>query len=103
MENILKPLVEFTFSFSWWILISNLIFDVLIFINENVSYTKIIQEKNYVTVENHQPVVLFKFAMYKMLFFKCRCALFMKCDEGQLSNDITVNTHCDVTMGSDIV
>ncbi len=24
---------------------------------------------------------------------------FMKCDEGQWSNDITVNTHCDVTVG----
>ncbi len=24
---------------------------------------------------------------------------FMKCDEGQWSNDVTVNTHCDVTMG----
>ncbi len=22
----------------------------------------------------------------------------MKCDEGQWSNDVTVNTHCDVTM-----
>ncbi len=29
-------------------------------------YTKCIQETNYVTVENLQPVVLFKFAMYKM-------------------------------------
>ncbi len=35
-------------------------------------YTKHIQETNYVTVENHQPVVLFKFAMNKMLFYKCR-------------------------------
>ncbi len=26
-------------------------------------------------------------------------APFMKCDEGQWSNDVTVNTHCDVTMG----
>ncbi len=31
-------------------------------------YTKCIQETNYVTVENHLPVVLFKFAIYKMLF-----------------------------------
>ncbi len=35
-------------------------------------YTKRIQETNYVTVENHQPPVLFKFATYKMLFCKCR-------------------------------
>ncbi len=27
-------------------------------------------------------------------------APFMKCDEGQWSNDVTENTHCDVTMGS---
>ncbi len=33
-------------------------------------YTKSIQETNNVTFENHQPVLLFKFAMYKMLF--CR-------------------------------
>ncbi len=26
-------------------------------------------------------------------------APFIKCDEGQWSNDVTVNTHCDVTMG----
>ncbi len=26
-------------------------------------------------------------------------APFMKCDEGQWSNDVTVNTHCDGTMG----
>ncbi len=26
-------------------------------------------------------------------------APFMKCDEGQWSNDVTANTHCDVTMG----
>ncbi len=26
-------------------------------------------------------------------------APFMKCDEGQWFNDVTVNTHCDVTMG----
>ncbi len=63
-------------------------------------YTKSFQEINYVTVENHQPAVLFKFATYKMLFCKCRCDCpFMKCDEGQWSNDVTVNTHCDVTMG----
>ncbi len=37
------------------------------------AYTKSIQETNYVTVEIHQPAVLFKFAMYKMLFCKCRC------------------------------
>ncbi len=45
-------------------------FDVLICINQNVCllYTKNIQETNYVTVENHQPAVLFKFAMYKLLF-----------------------------------
>ncbi len=36
-------------------------------------YIKCIQETNYLTVENHLPVVLFKFAMYKMLFCKCRC------------------------------
>ncbi len=36
-------------------------------------YTKCIQETNYVTVENNLPVVLFKFAMYKMLFCKYRC------------------------------
>ncbi len=30
-------------------------------------YTKSIQERNYVTVENHQPAVLFKFAIYKIL------------------------------------
>ncbi len=36
-------------------------------------YTKSIQETNYATVENHQPAVLFKFAMYKLLFYKCRC------------------------------
>ncbi len=36
-------------------------------------YTNIIHETNNVIVENHQPVVLFKFAMYKMLFCKCRC------------------------------
>ncbi len=40
MENMSKPLVEFTFSFSWWIIISNLMFDVLICINENVSLHK---------------------------------------------------------------
>ncbi len=26
-------------------------------------------------------------------------APFKKCDEGQWSNDVTVNSHCDVTMG----
>ncbi len=26
-------------------------------------------------------------------------APFMKYDEGQLSNDVTVNNHCDFTMG----
>ncbi len=36
-------------------------------------YTKSIQETNNVTVENHQPAVLFKFAKYKMLFCKYRC------------------------------
>ncbi len=37
-------------------------------------YTKGVQETNYVTVENHKPAVLYKFVMYKMLFFKkCRC------------------------------
>ncbi len=36
-------------------------------------YTKRIQKRNNVTVENHQPAVLFKFAMHKMLFCKCRC------------------------------
>ncbi len=56
-------------------------------------YKKCIQETNYVTVENHLLVVLFKFATYKMLFCKCRC------DEGQWSNGVTVNTHCDFTMG----
>ncbi len=35
-------------------------------------YTKNIQERNYVSVENHLPAVLFKFATYKMLFCKCR-------------------------------
>ncbi len=36
-------------------------------------YTKNIQETNYVTVENHEPAVLFKFATYKLLFCKYRC------------------------------
>ncbi len=36
-------------------------------------YTKSIQETNYIPVENNQPAVLFKFAMHKMLFCKCRC------------------------------
>ncbi len=36
-------------------------------------YIKSIQETNNVTVENHKPAVLLKFAMYKMLFWKCRC------------------------------
>ncbi len=40
MENISKPLIEFTFSFTWRILISSLMFDVLICINENVSLHK---------------------------------------------------------------
>ncbi len=62
-------------------------------------YTKSFQETNYVTVENRQPAVLFKFAMYEMLFCKCVTAPFLKCDEGQWSNDVTVNTHCDITMG----
>ncbi len=26
-------------------------------------------------------------------------ATFMKCDEGQWSNDVRVDTHCNVTMG----
>ncbi len=63
-------------------------------------YTKWIQKRNYLTVENHLAVVLFKFSTYKMLFCKCRCDFpFMKCDEGQWSNDVTVNTHCNITMG----
>ncbi len=63
-------------------------------------YTKSIQETNYVTVENHQPVVLFKFASTKFCFASADVtAPFMKCNERQCSNDITVNTHCDVTMG----
>ncbi len=36
-------------------------------------YTNSIQETNSITVKYHQPVVLLKFAMYKMLFSKCRC------------------------------
>ncbi len=36
-------------------------------------YTKCIQETNYVTVGNQLPMVLFKFATYKMLFCNCRC------------------------------
>ncbi len=40
MENMSKPLVEFTFLFSWWILISNFMFDVLICINKNISLYK---------------------------------------------------------------
>ncbi len=62
-------------------------------------YTKHIQEINYVTVENHQPAVLFKFATYKMFASANVTAPFMKCDDGKWSNDITVNTHCDVTTG----
>ncbi len=64
-------------------------------------YTKSIQETNYVTVENRQPAVLFNFAMYKLLLckYRCDCPPFMKCDERQWSNDVTVNTHSDVTMG----
>ncbi len=40
MENMSKPLVEFIFSFSLWILISSLMIDVLICIKENVSLHK---------------------------------------------------------------
>ncbi len=62
-------------------------------------YTKHIQETNYVTIENHQPAVLFKFAMYCCFASADVIAPFMKCDERQWSNDVTLNTHCDVTMG----
>ncbi len=96
MENMSKPLVEFTFSFSWWILISNLMLDVLICINENVSLHKSIQETNYVTnlwfCSNLQCTNCC-FASADVT------APFMKCDERQWSNDVTVNIHCDVTMG----
>ncbi len=37
------------------------------------AYIKSIGETNYITVENYQLAVLFKFPMYKMLFCKCRC------------------------------
>ncbi len=62
-------------------------------------YIKLIQETNYVTVENH---------MWFCSNLQCtKCcfasadvtAPFMKCDAGQLVNAVTVNTHCDVTMG----
>ncbi len=60
-------------------------------------YTKCIQETNYITVENHQPAALFKLQCTKCCFAIADVtAPFMKCDEGQWSNDVTVNTHCDV-------
>ncbi len=60
-------------------------------------YIKRIQERNYVTDKNHQPIVLFKCA-------KCCLASgyvtvpFLKYVTGQWSNDIIVNIHCDVTV-----
>ncbi len=63
-------------------------------------YIKSIQETNYVTVENHQPVVCSNLQRTKYCFASAGVtAPFMKCDEGQWCNDVTVNTHCDVTMG----
>ncbi len=73
LENISKPLVESTFSFNWWILVSNIIFDALFSKLKMSIYTKRIQKTNSITVEYQQPVVLLKFALYKMLFSKCRC------------------------------
>ncbi len=72
IENISKSLVKTTFSFSLWILVSNLMFDdALISKNENVSLRKMFT-KQILSLENHQPVVLLKFVMYKILFSKCR-------------------------------
>ncbi len=100
MENMSKPLVEFTFSFSWRILISNLLFDLLICINENVSL-----HKKY---SRNKLCHCWKSPIWFCSNLQCtNCcfasadvtAPFIKCDEIQWSNYITVNTHCDVTMG----
>ncbi len=64
-------------------------------------YTKSFQETNYVTVENHQPIVFFSnLQCTKCCFANADVtAPFLKCVAGQWSNDITANIHCDVTMG----
>ncbi len=105
MENMLKPLVELTFSFSWWIRISNLMFDVLICINENVSLHKK-YSRNKLCHCWKSPTCGGFVQIYKIMQRTKCCfasadvtAPFMKYDEGQWSNDVTVNTHCDVTMG----
>ncbi len=57
-------------------------------------YIKSIPETYYVTVEIHQPIVLFK-----CCFASADVTVpFLKCVGGQWSKDITVNIHCDVTM-----
>ncbi len=100
MENMSKPLVEFTFSFIWWILISNFMFDVLICINKNVSLHKMYSRNKLCHLKITHLWFCSNLQCTKCCFASADVtAPFMKCDEGQLSNDVTVNTHCDVTMG----
>ncbi len=95
------PLIESTFSFSWWILASNLRFDALISKIENVNlHKKYLKNKfyhcwispicSYSQICNVQNVV-FQVQMWlphswNVVFNNTMC------------DDIIVNTHCDVTM-----
>ncbi len=97
MENMSKPLVEFTYSFSWWILTSSLMFAVLICINENVSLHKKKQIMSLLKITNLR--FCSNFQCTECCFASADVTVpFMKCDEGQWSNNFTVNTDCDVTM-----
>ncbi len=64
-------------------------------------YTKCIQETNYVTVENHQPVVLLKFAIYNRLLpvviNLCVGVWFLICiPTSQLSNNPPLHASCQI-------
>ncbi len=51
LENISKPLVESTFPFSWWVLVSNVMFDAMINKIGNVNLHKIYSKTNSITIE----------------------------------------------------
>ncbi len=76
-------------------------FDVLICINKNVILHKKVFKKQIMSLLK----ITYLWFCSNLQRTKCCFAsadvtvTYMKCDEGLWSNDVTVNTHCDVTMG----
>ncbi len=97
IQNISKQLIESTFSFSWWILASNLIFDALISKIENVSLHKKDSRNKFYQCWISSTCIFAQICNVQNVVFQVQMSHEMW--SYQWCNDVTVNTHCDVTMG----